>query len=227
PFPCIFKDLCLGDIGARILEFEPAAMGANLGARGYEDFHIGVGADDGADVAPVEHGASLPARRPGGEIALELEDGRAHRRHDGDEGGRLARLARADGALVDPRHVERSRRGKGRPLVGRVASGRDHRHADRAVEGARVEKGEPVMLSQPARKRSLAGCGRAVDGDDEAHWPCPASVAPSPRMSPAKSGKLVAIIEASSIVTGLCAPSPSTTKDIAMRWSIWVATVPS
>ena len=49
---------------------------------------------------------------------------------------------------------------------------------------------------------------------------------PDPSMSERNSGKLVAIMPASSTVTGRSAPRPSVRKAMAMRWSRWVATMP-
>ena len=68
-------------------------------------------------------------------------------------------------------------------------------------------------------RRSLKGLRDTLKeySDELADAHASSIVAPSARMNPAKSGKLVAIISASSTVTGSRAPRPSTRKLIAMR----------
>src|SRR5690554_1749558 len=153
-----------------------------------------------------------------------MEDSRPDLGHHGNEGGSLACLCRADRLLVDPGNIKRFCGGKGCFLVSRVTAPRPHRLTDGPVERARVEIGKAVMGGKAARQRALAGGGRSVHRNDDApvvhalaHWPCPIMLAPRPRMRCVKSGKLVAIIAPSSIVTGFCVASPITRKDMAMR----------
>src|SRR5690606_15723814 len=182
------------------------------------------GANHGADVPPVQHGPGLAPGGAGGEIALKMENGRPYLRHHGNEGGRLTGLCRADCLLVATGNIKRICGGKGCRLVGRVTAPRSNALANRPVERARIEIGEAVMSGEAARQRALAGGGRPVHRNDDAlsarpftHRSCPTIFAPRPRMRWVKSGKLVAIIAPSSIVTGFCAASPITRKDMAMR----------
>ena len=83
-----------------------------------------------------------------------------------------------------------------------------------AVEQAGVEMRHVEMSRQAARERALAGGRRPVDGDQHgAHE----KVAPSFSSAGRKVGKLVAIIAASSMVTGLSEARPMTRKLMAMR----------
>ena len=83
-------------------------------------------------------------------------------------------------------------------------------HLTKAVrsEERRVEKeGRSRKLPDHQQKR----CCWSVDGDDHR------KLAPSPVISSTKFGKLVAIMEVSSTVTGEVAPRPSMRKAMAMR----------
>ena len=53
----IGQHLGLGHAMASLAELAIAPQRPRLGARGHEQFHVGVGADDRADVAPVDDGA--------------------------------------------------------------------------------------------------------------------------------------------------------------------------
>src|SRR5690606_33648159 len=112
----------------------------------------------------------------------------------------------------------------GRPeRVDDAAAVLERLHADGAVEQAGVEMGEAEVRGEGAADGTLAGGGWAVDGDGEGHQPV--SLAPRQRMSSTKLGKLVAMVAASSIVTGWRAARPRQRKDMAMRWSSRLATV--
>ena len=63
---------------------QPAAR-AYLGACDDEELHLGIRADDRADIAAVQHGAL----RPAGELALLLNEDAADLRDDGDAGRRI------------------------------------------------------------------------------------------------------------------------------------------
>src|SRR5581483_4099605 len=63
------KDLGLVDRFALRLVFGGAAARSHLRSGGNEYLHVGIRTDDGADIAPVEHGAG----RLRGEVALEGE----------------------------------------------------------------------------------------------------------------------------------------------------------
>ena len=129
----------------------PAAPRARLQAGGHEQLRRRVGKDHGADVAAVEHGAAL-----GGEVALEVEQRRAHPgdRGHGGRGGvgrRAAQIGRApDRAAAAPGRPPRRRR------VGRIAAGVQHAAADGAVQQAGVEIRQAQRGGEPARERALA-----------------------------------------------------------------------
>ncbi len=101
--------------------------------------------------------------------------------------------------------------GNGFCLIGERCPGLEQRMGNRAIEQARVEMAKAIMGGEPLAERALARRGRTIDGDDHD------STAPSPRIMPAKSGKLVAMKAVSSAVTGASADRPMTKADIAMR----------
>ena len=72
------------------------AAGADLHVGGDEDLHGRVGADDCADVAAVEHGAWLLARK----ITLKIKQGRPDRRELGDHGRGIAQARQAEAGVV-------------------------------------------------------------------------------------------------------------------------------
>src|SRR6478752_3008473 len=59
----------LVDMTALRLVFGGAPASPRLGRRGHIDLNLGIGTDDGADIAAIEHGS----RRLGGKFALEGE----------------------------------------------------------------------------------------------------------------------------------------------------------
>src|SRR4029077_4329059 len=95
-------------------------------------------------------------------------------------------------------------------IVG-IAAGALHLDPDRAIEQPRVEMRQTIMARERPADRALARSRRSVDRDDHA------MSAPSPVISAAKPGKLVATGLISSIVTPPFPPSPATAKLIAMR----------
>ncbi len=73
-------------------------------------------------------------------------------------------------ALIEAGKVERLR---GRERLGAILermAGVEQRLGDRAVEQPGVEMAQTEMRRQALAQRSLAGCGRPVDGDD--HFGC-------------------------------------------------------
>ena len=97
------QDVGLVDALAPPAQFQGAAAGAHLGRGGDEDLHLGVGADHGADVAAVEHGAG----RRRGKLPLEVEQRGAHVRDGRDHRRRLADLVALERGLVEARRIER------------------------------------------------------------------------------------------------------------------------
>ncbi len=143
-----------------------AAARAPLQAGRDEDLHLRLGADHGADVAPVEHRARLGARRGRGEAPLEAEKRVAHARHDGhDRGGLSDRLAAQPGPL-QVRELERPGRLARRRRLARVGARGQHGRPHGAVQHAGVQIGEVQRLGQAPGQRPLAGRARPVDGDD-------------------------------------------------------------
>src|SRR5260221_11950370 len=140
------------------------------------------------------------------------------RRNDRRGGAHFLGLQRRISELFG---IELERRGDREHLVGQLSAGVQHRLGNRAINHAGIEVTIAVMLGKPLAQRALAGGGRSVDGDDHENS------APNERIIGIKSGKLVAMKAVSSTFTGLSAASPITRADIAMRWSMWVATRPS
>src|SRR3546814_11655080 len=64
----VYQDVLIVDPGAAGVQLLEAAAGAAFRPGSDEQLGLGVGGDDGADVAAVEHGAAVPS----GETALAL-----------------------------------------------------------------------------------------------------------------------------------------------------------
>ncbi len=192
---------------AACARFERAAVGAHLRVGDDKNLHIGIRADHGPDVAPVEHGAGRRAC----ELALKADQHLAHggdRRHHGSG---FADPLRLQLGIAEFFGIERHRNGHRARLVGQFKTPIQQRLGDRAVNHAGVEMAIAVMTGEPLAERALAGSGGSVDGDDHENS------APSDRIIGMKSGKLVAMKAVSSTLTGLSAASPITSADIAMR----------
>ena len=183
-------------------ELPVAAPGAHLGRRGDKDLHAGVGADHRADVAPVEDRAAGPAReaRAGSRRGPRGPPGwRRQRRPPRPSRGRAAGVVetgerRAPAAAA----AAASSSSSGAAVVDqgpRRRPGRAGRCRDAAGRNAR---------RAACAQRALAGGGRSVDGDDHANSRrLSASIATRPSLHQRHElGKLVAIMPASSIVTG-------------------------
>src|SRR3546814_337531 len=86
----VYQDVLIVDPGAAGVQLLEAAAGADFRPGSDEQLGLGVGGDDGADVAAVEHGAAVPS----GEIALALggrgADGGVEGDARGDAAGGLA-----------------------------------------------------------------------------------------------------------------------------------------
>ena len=147
---------------ATSLQLESAAAGAHLGRRGDENLHVGVGADHGADVAAVEHGAG----RRRGELLLEFEQGRAHVRDRRDDRRRLADLVALERDLVEACGIDRLRRGNGARLVVGVVAGIEQRLRHRAVQQPGVEMAQAVVRGELLAERAFSRSRRSVDRDD-------------------------------------------------------------
>src|SRR6202042_2874506 len=105
-------------------------------------------------------------------------------------------------------------------LVRKVRPLADQRMRNGPIDRAGIEMTVAKMRRQTFGERALAGGGRSIDGDNHERS------APRERIIGMKSGKLVAIKAVSSTVTGSSDASPITSADIAIRWSMWVATRP-
>src|SRR5690606_19083190 len=162
------------------------------------------------------------------EGSLRLHQCPPHGRHDGDLRSRLADLMAGEDRAIEPTEIDSERHPLGHRLVAQRQAGVEQRLGGRPVGEARIEMLEAVDFGDPPRQRSLAGGGRPVDGDDESHQAALFSTgsifAPRPAIKPMNSGKLVAMIPASSTVTGCSDTRPMTRKLMAIRWSRWVTT---
>ena len=120
-------------------------------ARGDEQLEARVGADDGADVAPGEHGAaaSPPNWRWNGRSAARTSGPRRRSRHPARHprraGGRARRRRRASARAVATAAAASS---------GKSGPGPTWPRADGAVEQARVEKGQ----ARNARRAAAPAC---------------------------------------------------------------------
>src|SRR3546814_11380867 len=79
----VYQDVLIVDPGAAGVQLLEAAAGADFRPGRDEQLGLGVGGDDGADVAAVEHGAAVPR----GDIALELGERGADGGDDGHARG--------------------------------------------------------------------------------------------------------------------------------------------
>src|SRR5262249_8358654 len=193
-----------------------AAPGAHLGGGVDEDFHVRLRTDHRTDVAPVEHSAGRHRR----EGALELHQRGAHARHGRDDGGGLRHAACLERRFIELPCIEALGGHDRARLVIQSGPCIDEALGHCPVEQAGVEVSQPEMSRETLGKGPFAGRGRSIDGDDHAMF------APSERISSTNPGKLVAMNAASSTATGCSLASPITRADMAMRWSIWVATCP-
>ena len=163
----IGEDRVVVGVLAPLRQLQGAPLCARLGARRDEDLHRRLGADDRADVAPVEH---RPARTRG-EAPLRVEQGRPHPRHGGDDRRRLTDRPAAQGPLVEVGETEPARRGNRRRLVVDIAILGDHRRGGRAIEETRVQVRQSVMGREPPGDRAFARSRGTVDGDDHPNAP--------------------------------------------------------
>ena len=111
--------------------------GAHLRARRDIELHVGVGADHGADVAAVEHGAAGLC----GEGALLVDQDFPHLREHRDPRGRVGHRVRRQRVLVEIGQVDLARRGLGRRFIVERQAVRQQRMADGAVGQARCRAG--------------------------------------------------------------------------------------
>ena len=152
------------------LQFAVATLGADLGGGLHEQFGVGIGGDDGADVAAVEHCATGLA----GEALLALEQRGADERMRRDDRGELADRILAQRGIVEQAFVEVAG-GDSVGLDRRVQLHPLHGQRDRAVKQAGVEMRQAVMAGERLGDRALAARGGSVDGDDHALSHCGAA----------------------------------------------------
>ena len=153
------------------------ALAARFGRSIEKNFNVGVGKDDGADIAAFHHNAAWAA-----EVTLEVDHPGANVGMDADSGGTLGDVGVAN-ALSDVGAVEidaiagavghESDVGViGEEFEGlgviEVVIGLDGLEREGAVHRSGFEIEQAEVLSEMARYRALAGAGGAVDGDDGA-----------------------------------------------------------
>src|SRR6185437_8401176 len=168
----------------------------------------------GQTTVPISRPSST---RPPGEVALEGEQGVAHRGNRRHHRGGARDILVAQPGIVEVAGADAFGRRPGYARVGRIAAGGQGMERRRAVELAGVEMRQLEMLRQAPAEGALAGGRRPVDGDN--HGATGAILAPSPFISVTKPGKLVPMVSPSSIRVGRRAAMPSTRKAMAMRWS--------
>ena len=161
-------------VGAEALRvLHAAAMRAGMGVGREEHLDLGVGEDDGADVAALGHHVGAA-----GELALELDHGGAHGRNarhraHGSIDARRADLARhvaprdqhALTAVGGGNEGKLDRLGDGGQgdLVGEGDIALKGEQGDAAIHRACVEVDEPPALRNSLGNRRLARSSRAVD----------------------------------------------------------------
>ena len=164
--PDVFQDRCLiGRLTGR-LELRGPAPRPHLGRRNDEDLHVRIRADDGSDVAPVEHRAG----RCCGEIALKGEERRTHLRNRRHDRGRFADGVAFQNFLIERARIERARGRHGLRLVVKRASRVEQRLGHRAIDQPGIEMAQPEMRSEPFSEGALARGGGSVDRDDHARF---------------------------------------------------------
>ena len=153
-----------GDVLAPRRQLLPAPFGAHLGRGGDIELGCGVRRDDRADVAPIQNGAA----GLGGEVLLQLQKRGAHAGMAGDPAGRLARVTLGQAWIVrQARQIQRTSGGRSDLGVIQILACIQHGQTNGAIQQARVQMRQAVMGRQTRSNGALAGCGGAVDGDDE------------------------------------------------------------
>src|SRR5262245_35501886 len=183
-----------------------------LCARRHKQLHIGVGANHCADIAAVEHRARFTPR----EGALVIAKRLSHLGLTCNDRGRFTEAPVDQRGIIQRLEIELLRRTEGGCRIRWTCSPCQRVARNGAVELAGVEMSKRIMGGDALAERTLPRGCRSVDGDDHAQ-PLIENSAPSFVISFAKSGKLVAIMLASSTVTGSRAARPSVRKAMAMR----------
>ena len=142
----------LVDLPALRPVFGCPAAGAHFRRRGDENLNVGIGTDDGADIAAVEHGAG----RLGGEVALKGEQRRAHLGMAETIEAASPTAWRLERGFVEARRIERLGGGDRGGLVVRAAAGIEQRFGHRAIDQPGVEMAQAVMRGEPLAERALA-----------------------------------------------------------------------
>ena len=116
-----------------------------------EDLHVGIGEDDRADVAAVEHRAG----RRAAEIALERQQRGAHLRDCRDDRGRLADRVAFERRFVEARRIERLRAAAtARVTSSSAMPGIEQRLGHRPVDQPGIEMPQP----DNARRAACRAC---------------------------------------------------------------------
>ena len=155
---------------------------ADLRTGGNEQFRIGVGRDDRADVASIEHGAAGLFR----EIALAFDQGRANRRIGRDARGYSSdRLAlQLPVANIDLGEIAGAKRCE---LAFRIATPAQEIEPDRTVEEAGIEMRQAEPAGDRARDRAFSACRESVNRNDHRAPSLFSGAANSEERAPAES----------------------------------------
>src|SRR5215211_2928438 len=199
------------DVGP--LELTPLRARLRIGIE--VDLHVGVGRDDGADVAALDHRVAEVR-----ELPLPAAHDDAHfrvPRDDRDEAVDLRLADRVGDVMPRDRHrpvlvqvdwVVVGELTESKPLL-EIEGTVDCEPGDGPVHGARVQIPEPETLGEPARDGALSGSGGPVDRNDH-RWVTESSRSKNP-------GKLTATLSAPSIRAPSRETRPATAPSIAMR----------
>jgi len=160
----VLQHILEGDILPARRQLFPAPLGADLGSGRDIELGDGVRRDDRADVATVKNRAAGLA----GEVLLQFQKRGAHARMAGDPAGRLARVALGKARIVrQTRQFQRACGRFGHTRVIQVLPRLQHSQSHSAIQQARIQMRQAVVRRQTRSNGALAGCGGAVDGDDE------------------------------------------------------------
>ncbi len=128
-----------------------------------EQFHIRIGTDLGADIAPIQNRAAGLKR----EIALKIEQGGAHFGDHRHFRGKHPGLCAGEGLEIGQLGcVEPPSRRDCRRLHIRTVYFTGNSQPNRPVKQTGIEMGQAIMAGEPSGQSAFARRGWSIDGDD-------------------------------------------------------------